>query len=102
MPCLIVILALMLPRVTLVLLWLANRHYLQHAYHTALWPILGFFFMPLTTLAYAWAINSAGSVTGVYFLVVLLAALVDVGTVGGGRRARRWRRRRRRSGYTSC
>ena len=42
MPCLLLILALMLPRLTLVLVWLFS-HYLNRAYHTAIWPILGFF-----------------------------------------------------------
>jgi uncharacterized membrane protein len=54
-----------------------------------LWPVLGFFFMPLTTLAYAWAINANGSVAGGYFVVVLLAALVDLGVLGGSSQSRR-------------
>ncbi len=35
------------------------------AYQTNIWPILGFFLMPLTTLAYAWAVNANGTVTDV-------------------------------------
>ena len=54
MPCLAGCLALVLPRVTLVLVWLFTN-YLQEAYQTWLWPLLGFFLLPLTTLAYAWA-----------------------------------------------
>lgn len=46
--------------------------------------MLGFFFLPYTTLAYAWAINSAGSVQGIYLVVVVLAVLLDLGTLGGG------------------
>src|SRR3954465_14757975 len=97
MPCLIVIVALTLPRLTLLVVWLFTN-FLQRAYQTALWPILGFFFMPLTTLAYAWAINAAGSVRGIYFVVVLLAALIDLSTLGGGggQARRRGRRRGRR------
>jgi hypothetical protein len=45
--------------------------------------------MPLTTLAYAWAINSNGSVNGLYFFMVLLAALIDLGAIGGSSRAGR-------------
>jgi hypothetical protein len=90
MPCLIALFALFLPRVTMVLLYLLSD-YLQRAFQTALWPLLGFIFMPYTTLAYAWAINSNGSVSGVYLFVVIIAALVDLGVTGGSARARRER-----------
>jgi hypothetical protein len=39
--------------------------------------------MPLTTLAYAWAINSRGSVEGFQLVVVVVAVLIDLGLVGG-------------------
>ena len=58
-------------------------HYLGRAYQSALWPFLGFFFMPLTTLAYAFAINSHGSVDGVYLIVTVVAVLIDLGIIGG-------------------
>ncbi len=45
---------------------------------------LGFFFLPLTTLAYAWAINSHGSVSGLPLAVVILAVLIDLGIIGSG------------------
>ena len=53
------------------------------AYETALWPFVGFLFMPLTTLAYAWAINSRRSVEGIQLVVVVIAVLIDLGLVGG-------------------
>ena len=46
----------------------------------------GFVFMPFTTLAYAYAVNTNGSVTGGYLALVIFAALLDVGTIGGGGR----------------
>jgi hypothetical protein len=95
MPCLLVALALLLPRLTLLFVFLLSN-YLQRAYHTALWPILGFFFAPLTTLAYAYAINTHGSVSGIYFVITLLAALLDLSAWGGSEAGRRGRRRRRR------
>lgn len=90
MPCLVAIIALVFPRLVLICTWLFSN-YLGRAYQTALWPLLGFIFMPLTTLAYAWAINSNGSVSGGYFAVVLFAALLDMGLWGGSSRARRRR-----------
>ncbi len=92
MPCFIALVALLTPRIVLVVVWLFTN-YLSRAYQTVLWPLLGFFFLPLTTLAYAWAVNSNGTVTGGHFVVVLIAALIDLGSLGGGSR---WRRRRRR------
>lgn len=92
MPCLLVLLALFLPRVVLVLVFLLSD-YLGRAYDTLLWPLLGFFFMPLTTLAYAWAINSHGSVDGLYLVIVVLAVLIDLGSLGGGGHSYRSRRR---------
>jgi hypothetical protein len=83
MPCLLALLALLAPRLVIILLAIVSN-YLSSAYQTILWPILGFFFMPFTTLAYAWAMNSNGSVSGFYLVVVVIAVLIDLGSVGGG------------------
>jgi hypothetical protein len=90
MPCLIGLLALITPRIVLLVVALFTG-YLGRAYDTLLWPVLGFFFMPLTTLAYAFAINEGGAVQGYYFFIVLLAALIDLGVIGGASRRRRRR-----------
>jgi hypothetical protein len=88
MPCLIGCLALSAPRFAIVLVVLFSD-YIGRAFTTGLWPFLGFLFMPVTTLAYAWAINSRGSVTGVALAVVVLAALIDLGMIGGSASRRR-------------
>lgn len=91
MPFLIGCLALAAPRFA-ILLVVVFSNYIGHAYQSALWPFLGFLFMPLTTLAYAWAMNSRGSVTGFSLVVVVVAVLVDLGLVGGSASRRRRRR----------
>ncbi len=91
MPCLVGCLALCMPRLTIILVVIFSN-YIGAAYQTVVWPLLGFFFMPLTTLAYAWAINANGSVSGFYLVVMVLAVLIDVGIVGGGASNRRFRR----------
>ena len=53
-------LALAAPRLTIVLVVILSN-YIGRAYETFLWPFLGFLFAPLTTLSYAWAINSAAA-----------------------------------------
>ncbi len=90
MPCFLVLIAFFFPRIVIALLALGT-HYMASAYHTLLWPLLGFFFAPYTTLAYAWAMNSHGSVEGPYLIVVIIAVLVDLGVLGGGARTRRVR-----------
>ena len=90
MPFMVGCLALMAPRFAIVLV-VVFSDYVGRAYDTVLWPFLGFLFLPLTTLAYAWAINSHGSVEGLYLVVVVIAVLMDLGLVGGSA-ARRKRR----------
>jgi hypothetical protein len=87
MPCLIGCLALAAPRVAIVLVVIFSD-YIGRAYESTLWPLLGFFFLPLTTLAYAWAINAHGSVHGLALVVVVLAVLVDLGLFRTGTRKR--------------
>jgi hypothetical protein len=89
MPCLLLVLILAFPRLLLVLLFLFSN-YLQRAYHGILLPLLGFVFLPVTTVAYAWMTNSGLPIEGVNLVILLVAVLIDVGGVGGG-----WRHRRR-------
>jgi hypothetical protein len=88
MPCLVGCLALSAPRFAIVLVVFFSD-YIGRAYDTVLWPFVGFLFMPLTTLAYAWALNSRGSLAGVHLVVVIVAVLIDLGLVGGSASNRR-------------
>lgn len=85
MPCLLGCSALFVPRVVLLVIFLLSN-YLGRAYDTLIWPLLGFIFMPLTTLAYAFAVNERGTVTGIHLVLVVLAVLIDLGLIGGGGR----------------
>ena len=91
MPFVVGCLALITPRFAIVLVVLLSD-YIGRAYDSLLWPLLGFFFMPLTTLAYAWAINSRGSVEGFQLVVVVIAVLMDFGLIGGSAASRKRRR----------
>ncbi len=94
MPCLFAIIALGFPRLIIVILALFSQ-YLSSAYNTLGWPLLGFFFAPYTTLAYAVAMNeNGGSLSGWYLALLILAILFDLGAIGGGGRAARGRKRK--------
>lgn len=90
MPCLIVLLALLAPRIALFLLWLFTD-YLAQVFESTLWPVLGFLFLPTATLAYAFGMRTEGRIHGLYLGLVILGALIDVGAFSGGSRARRAR-----------
>ena len=83
MGCVVGCIALIFPRLVLASIFLLSG-YLGRAYETTIWPLLGFFFMPFTTLAYAWAVNTNGTVTGIYLVVVVIAVLMDLGSNGQG------------------
>jgi hypothetical protein len=83
MPCLLLILFVAFPRIALVLIFLFSN-YLQRAYHGMLLPLIGFLFLPLTTLAYAWMVNTGLPTTGTNLLILVVAVVIDLGGVGGG------------------
>jgi hypothetical protein len=83
--CLVVVLALLMPRLIMVILWLSPSHYLSHAYGTWVWPLLGFFLLPTTTLAYAVAQNEFGGFRGWGAVITILGALFDLGILGSAR-----------------
>jgi hypothetical protein len=90
MPCLLLILFVAFPRIALVLLFFFSN-YLQRAYHGLLLPLLGFIFLPLTTLAYAWMANTHQPVAGINLIILVIAVVVDLGGLGGGEYHRRYR-----------
>jgi hypothetical protein len=90
MGCLLVILLLAFPRIALLLLFLFSN-YLQRAYHGLLLPLLGFLFLPLTTLVYAWMVNTAQPIAGINLLILIITVVLDLGGLGGGEYHRRTR-----------
>ncbi len=88
--CLLVLLVLLFPRVVLVAVFLLSN-YLQRAYHELLIPVLGFIFLPITTLVYAWLVNSHLPLEGTNLIILIIAVIIDVGGLGGGEyHRRRW------------
>jgi hypothetical protein len=56
-----------------------------------IFAILGFFFLPWTTLAWSVAWAPVGGVTGFGWFLVVFAFIVDIGTYASSERARRER-----------
>ena len=82
MACLIALVGLCFPRLVLAVLFLFTD-YLGSAYQSVLWPVLGFLFMPFTTVAYAIAMNELGGMSGGGVVLVVIGVLLDLGTSGG-------------------
>lgn len=90
MCCLIALFSLAFPRITLVLVWLLDKPFIDQAYSNMAVPVLGLIFLPLTTLAYAWASTfESGAGSGEGLLVIVIAVLLDLGTYGGGATSQR-------------
>ncbi len=90
MGCFLLIAVVAFPRVILALMFFFSN-YLQRAYHGLLLPLLGFLFLPLTTLVYAWMQNNHQPLAGVNLLILVIAVVIDAGGLGGGE----WHRRSR-------
>ena len=82
------VLILAFPRVVLALLFLLSN-YLERAYHGLLLPLLGFIFLPVTTIVYAWLVNTHCPLDGINLLYPDRGVLIDAGGFGGGE----WHRR---------
>ncbi len=83
MGCLLVMIALAVPRVVMVFALLLTDWF-GRAFETRMWPILGFVFMPYTTLTYMGAmLNHNHTLTGGWLAVFIVAVLVDAGHWGG-------------------
>ncbi len=97
MGCLIAIVGLITPRFVLFVLWLFSD-YLNRAFESGWWPLLGFFLLPTTTLAWALASNSFstpdGGLEALGVILIVLGAAIDLGILGSGARGRGIGRRR--------
>jgi len=83
MPCLLALVVLAFPRVVLVLMWLFSNS-LDRAYHGLVIPLLGFLFLPITTIVYAWMVNSGMQIQGFNLVILVVAVLLDAGSHKSG------------------
>ncbi len=81
MGCFVVLFGLAVPRVLMFFIWLLTNGF-ERAYDTRLWPFLGFFFMPYTTLAYMMAMLLNGFLSGIWLVFFIIAVFIDLGQGG--------------------
>ncbi len=88
MPCLLVAVALVVPRVLLVALWLFTQWF-DGLFDTLLWPVLGFIFLP-TTLFWYTAVQHwyGGEWSVVPVIGIVLALMIDLSPAKGAQDAR--------------
>lgn len=92
MPLVLGCFALGFPRLVLFVVWLFGGGYIGRAFSDGLFAVLGFLFLPLTTLAYVYSMNSLGApgeVSDLGWILIVIAGLLDLGLIGGSSRARR-------------
>jgi hypothetical protein len=88
MPCLLVILVVMFPRIAILLLYFFTNFF-QSIYESILVPLAGFIFLPLTLIAYTWLTREHRPVDAFYLVLIFVAVVLDLGLLGGGEASRR-------------
>jgi len=82
MCCLLSILAILGPRALILVWWLVDQVRWNLTFDTFLWPLLGFLFLPWTTIMYV--LVFPGGIDGFDWIWLGLAVLFDVANLGGG------------------
>ncbi len=89
MPFLLVIVALIAPRLVLFLMWFLTTTWPRGMFHTLLWPILGFILLPTTLLCYIVVQHWFGGHWTLWPMVaIVIALLIDLSPARGSH----WRR----------
>ncbi len=82
MCCFLTTLVLLGPRAGILVWWLINPLRWQLTFPSFIWPLLGFLFLPWTTLMYV--LVAPAGVFGLDWLWLGLAVIADIGMHAGG------------------
>lgn len=86
--CLLALLGAIAPRLALILMWLFTD-LLGRAFDSFIIPLLGFIFLPLTTVIYVFVgPNGLGTFD---WILLIIGVLIDLGSYGSGAYGRRGR-----------
>jgi len=83
MCCFLTSLFLLGPRAAILVWWLINPVRWQLTFDTWIWPLLGFIFLPWTTLMYV-LVALPNGIVGFDWILLALAVLADIGMYAGG------------------
>jgi hypothetical protein len=76
--CLFAMFAATFPRIGLIIIW-AFTEWVDIAFDTWVWPLLGLIFLPFTTLMYVLVdVSTVGSINFGGWLLIILSALIDI------------------------
>ena len=95
MCCLFTTMVLFGPRLAILVWWLINPVRFSLAFSTFIWPLLGFLFLPWTTLMYLAVWSPVTGIIGFDWVLLGLGVLADISTHAAGG----WRHRDRIPGY---
>jgi len=86
MPCIMVIIALAMPRLVILCLWFLTGWF-RGMFDNLLWPIVGFIFLPTTLLWYSAVQHWFGGQWTLWPVVgVIIALMIDLSPAGGRRK----------------
>ena len=89
--CLVAIAAMLSPRLATILIWIFDNSRTSAAFDSFWWALLGWIFLPWTTLAWIVCYAPVRGVTGFGWFIVVFAFFVDLMTHAGAAQARRQR-----------
>lgn len=78
MGCLFVLLGAFAPRIAFLIVWIARPAIVNAAFDTFIFPLLGLIFLPFTTLIYLLVYTPGVGVTGIDWLWLILAVVIDI------------------------
>ena len=84
MCCLVTTLLLLGPRVATLVWWLVNPTRFNLAFNSVILPVLGFLFLPWTTLMYLAVWSPGQGVQGFDWVWLVIALLIDISADAGG------------------
>ena len=89
-PCLVALIAVLSPRLAILLLWLFTN-YVDRAFSGFFLPLVGLIFLPWTTLLYVLVDVAPGPIHVAGWIVIGLGVLIDLNSWAQARSSRRSR-----------
>ena len=69
-------------RIMLLMYWFARPAVMDATFSTVILPCLGFLILPFTTLMYVLLVQGVGTIQGLDWLWLFLAAVLDIASIG--------------------